>query len=132
MATVTKKELMERVALLTDQKRNLVKTIIQTFLDQIVADVGRGHRIEFRDFGVFEARVRKARIAQNPKTLDKVPVPPKRTVKFKIGRLMRRSLAENQPEVDGATGLPLGPAGATNRSRTGVRPARTPKAAASG
>ena len=44
-------------------------------------------RIELRDFGVFEIRERAPRIAQNPKTLERVPVPPKRTVKFKVGRV---------------------------------------------
>ena len=57
--------------------------------------------------GVFECRVRAARLAQNPKTMDKVPVPPKRTVKFKMGRVMRLKLSENPTPVDEATGLPL-------------------------
>jgi nucleoid DNA-binding protein len=48
--------------------------------------------LEFRDFGVFETRTRAARTAQNPKTLERVEVPAKRTVKFKMGRLMRENL----------------------------------------
>jgi hypothetical protein len=50
--------------------------------------------LEFRDFGVFETKIRKARKAQNPKTLEPVEVPEKRTVKFKVGRLMKARLAE--------------------------------------
>ena len=45
--------------------------------------------MEFRDFGVFETRQRAARMAQNPKTLEQVEVPSRRTVKFKPGRLMK-------------------------------------------
>jgi nucleoid DNA-binding protein len=48
--------------------------------------------LEFRDFGVFETRTRASRTAQNPKTLARVDVPMKRTVKFKMGRLMRENL----------------------------------------
>jgi nucleoid DNA-binding protein len=48
--------------------------------------------LEFRDFGVFETRTRAARVAQNPKTLERVEVPAKRTVKFKMGRLMKENL----------------------------------------
>jgi len=33
-------------------------------------------------------------VAQNPKTLERVKVPAKRTVKFKIGRLMRARLCD--------------------------------------
>ena len=92
MATVTKKELIDRIAERTQAKRVLVKRIIQTFLDEITAELCEDNRLEFRDFGVFETRTRAARIAQNPKTLERVEVPAKRTVKFKMGRLMRENL----------------------------------------
>jgi len=93
MATVTKKELVSRIAERTQAKRILVKRIIQVFLDEITAELCRNNRLEFRDFGVFETKTRAARIAQNPKTLERVEVPAKRTVKFKMGRLMRENLA---------------------------------------
>ena len=92
MSTVTKKELIDRIAERTQAKRVLVKHITQAFLDEIIEELGKDNRLEFRDFGVFETRVRAARVAQNPKTLERVKVPPKRTVKFKMGRLMREKL----------------------------------------
>ena len=92
MSTVTKKELISRIAERTQAKRILVKNIIQSFLDEITDELSNGNRLEFRDFGVFETRQRAARVAQNPKTLERVNVPPKRTVKFKMGRLMRENL----------------------------------------
>ena len=85
--TKTKKELVDRVADLTGNKRVVVKKIVQTFLDQIIKELGKGNRLEFRDFGVFETKQRAARMAQNPKTLERVRVPAKRSVKFKTGRL---------------------------------------------
>jgi len=94
MATVTKKELVDRIADQTGTKRVVVKKIAQAFLDEIIEELGRGNRLEFRDFGVFETKERAARIAQNPKTLQRVEVPPKRTVKFKVGRLMKIRLQE--------------------------------------
>ncbi len=89
MPTITKKELVERIAQQTALQRNDVKTVVQSFLDAVVEELDRGNRLEFRDFGVFEVRVRAARSAQNPKTLVPVHVPAKRTVRFKPGRLMR-------------------------------------------
>lgn len=100
MATVTKKELIDRIAEATTDKRVLVKRVIQQFLDEIIAELAKGNRLEFRDFGVFETKVRKARRAQNPKTLEPVEVPEKRTVKFKIGRVMKQKLT-------GATGVEI-------------------------
>ena len=93
MSTITKKELIDRIAEHTQAKRVSVKRIIQAFLDEITAELCKNNRLEFRDFGVFETRTRAARIAQNPKTLERVEVSAKRTVKFKMGRLMRENLS---------------------------------------
>lgn len=92
MFTVTKKDLIDRISVATGQRRVLVKRTLQTFLDMVMEELGRGNRLEFRDFGVFEVRTRNARTAQNPKTLQRVQVPPKRTVKFKVGRLLRAQM----------------------------------------
>jgi nucleoid DNA-binding protein len=98
MSTITKKELIDRIAEKTQTKRVSVKRIIQAFLDEITAELCRNNRLEFRDFGVFETRTRAARIAQNPKTLERVEVPSKRTVKFKMGRLMKENLSVSATE----------------------------------
>ena len=90
--TVTKKDLVNRIAERTGETKVVTKTIIQMFLDEIIAELGRGNRLEFRDFGVFEVRTRRARRAQNPRTLEKVDVPSKRVVKFKVGRVMREKV----------------------------------------
>lgn len=90
--TVTKKELIDRIADGTGQKRLDVKRTVQKFLDEIILELRQGNRLEFRDFGVFEIRERKSRTAQNPRTLERVRVPAKKVVKFKVGRLMQLSL----------------------------------------
>ena len=92
MTTITKKDLIDRIADRTQVKRADVKRTVQEFLDLVILELKRGNRLEFRDFGVFEIKERAARVAQNPKTLQRVEVPAKRTVKFKVGRLMRESL----------------------------------------
>ena len=74
MATITKKELIDRIAEQTQQKRVQVKRVVQQFLDEIIGELGKNNRLEFRDFGVFETKIRKARKAQNPKTLEPVEV----------------------------------------------------------
>lgn len=92
MSTITKKELIDRIARNTNIRQALVKPVIQSFLDEIVSELARDNRLEFRDFGVFEPKARTARRAQNPKTLEQVEVPAKRIVKFKMGRLMKQKI----------------------------------------
>jgi len=98
MATVTKKDLIDQIAEATGQKRVVVKDTVQQFLDAIIDELGRGNRLEFRDFGVFEVKERAARTAQNPKTLERVHVPAKHVVKFKVGRLMKESVEKLDEE----------------------------------
>jgi len=90
--TVTKKELVNRIADRTGVTKVVAKEIIQSFLNEIITELSEGNRLEFREFGVFESRDRAARRAQNPRTLEKVEVPAKRIVKFKVGRLMRKKV----------------------------------------
>ncbi|MBX3372925.1 MAG: HU family DNA-binding protein [Phycisphaeraceae bacterium] len=92
MATTTKKDLIDRITAETGEKRLAVRRIVQAFLNSVIDELRAGNRLEFRDFGVFEPRERAPRIAQNPKTLEQVPVPARRTIKFKAGRLMKLAM----------------------------------------
>jgi integration host factor subunit beta len=95
--TTTKKELVNRIADSTGHTKVVVKEVLQSFLDEIILELSLGNRLEFREFGVFEVKERKARRAQNPRTLEKVDVPAKRVVKFKVGRMMRQRVCDQVP-----------------------------------
>lgn len=96
MAT-TKRELVKRVAKRTKQKQKVAKEVIQAFLDEIIEELARGNRLEFREFGVFDVLHKKERMARNPRTGEPVRVPPKTIVHFKVGRLMKEKVkAGNQ------------------------------------
>ena len=92
MSTITKKEVIDRIAENTNTRRAVVKPVIQSFLDEIIDELAKNNRLEFRDFGVFETKIRAPRRAQNPKTMERVQVPAKRNVKFKMGRLMKQKI----------------------------------------
>jgi len=93
MSTTRKKDLVDRIADSTQIKNALVKAFVQNFLDEIISELTKGNRLEFRDFGVFEVKKRAARKAQNPKTLEPIDVPARRRVKFKMGRIMKKKLS---------------------------------------
>ena len=92
MATITKKELVDKIVEKTGVKQSIVKTIVQEFLDEINSELAKSNRLEFRDFGVFDTKTSAPRMAQNPKTLERVHVPAKRRVVFKAGRLMKEGV----------------------------------------
>ena len=87
--TVSKREIAERVARKAKQTQLVTKRIIQLFLDELIEELAQGNKLEFRDFGVFDVVVRKRRVGRNPRTGERVEVPEKRVVSFKMGRLMR-------------------------------------------
>jgi len=93
MPTITKKDFVNRIAEATQCKQIVVKSVVQQLLDEVSSELAKGNRLEFRDFGVFEAKDQRARVAQNPKTLEPVDVPAKRKVNFKMGRIMREEMS---------------------------------------
>ena len=104
MATITKKELVDRITETTKAKQSSVKAIVQCILDEIIAELAKNNRLEFRDFGVFEVRERAARTAQNPKTMEKVYIPAKKIVKFKMGMGMKEKLSKGTTEQGETSG----------------------------
>lgn len=107
--TVTKKELVHRIAEELDQTKVVVRDVVQRFLDEVIQELAQGNRLEFREFGVFEVKERSQRRAQNPRTLKKVLVPPRRVVRFKVGRAMRELVCE-EPAQGAVAPKPAAPA----------------------
>ena len=101
MPTITKKELVYRIASKTNQKKVVAKKIIQHFIDEVINELEKGNRLEFREFGVFEIKERAPRVARNPRTGAVVEVPAKKVVHFKAGRLMKERVCEatNTPQT---------------------------------
>jgi len=94
MPTITKKELVYRIASKTNQKKVVAKKIIQNFIDEVINELEKGNRLEFREFGVFEIKERAPRVARNPRTGAVVEVPAKKVVHFKAGRLMKERVCQ--------------------------------------
>ena len=66
-------------------KKDLSK-LVEIILSQIEDALIRKERIELRDIFTLETKVQKARISRNPKTNEKVNVPKKKTVQFKMSK----------------------------------------------
>jgi integration host factor subunit beta len=84
----TKKEIVKQIADGIGETQLKTKEIVQKTFDAIIDTLIEQRRIELRNFGVFEVKIRKARKARNPRTGEKVDVPPKCVVTFKPGKEM--------------------------------------------
>ncbi len=91
---MTKKEIVKQISERIGLTQLKTKEIVQQTFDAIVDTLLEQGRIELRNFGVFEVKRRKARKARNPRTGDKVDVPPKFVVTFKPGKEMEERVRQ--------------------------------------
>ncbi|MBP1643245.1 MAG: histone family protein DNA-binding protein [Acidobacteria bacterium] len=94
---LTKAELVEEVARVTQLTKKQAEEIVNTVFTTIVESLRTGRKIELRGFGSFRIRNRGARIGRNPKTGEKVEVPPKRIPYFKPGKELKEQLNRQAP-----------------------------------
>jgi len=91
--TVTKRELVIRVANALGMTQSDVAKIVDGMFASLAQTLGKGQRWELRDFGVLEVKTRASRIGRNPRTGDQVPVPARSVVTFRPGKEMREAVA---------------------------------------
>jgi nucleoid DNA-binding protein len=96
---MTKRDLVVRISEETGLVQQDVLNVVQKTLDYISDAVTRGQKVELRNFGVFEVKVRKARVGRNPNApAADVPIPPRAVVKFKPGKEMREAVLKLTPQ----------------------------------
>ncbi len=98
--TLTKRDLVTRISEEAKMRQQDVLNVVQKTLDYIAEALAKGDKVELRNFGVFEVRVRKARIGRNPNAPETdVPIPERSVVKFKPGKEMRAEVFKLPPSA---------------------------------
>ena len=93
---MTRSELIESIA---KKSPNLllseIEKIVSVIFSSMTGALARGDRVEFRGFGVFSIHKRAPRIAQNPRTGDKVQIGNRNIVHFRVGKELHEKMNEN-------------------------------------
>jgi integration host factor subunit beta len=95
--SMTKAELVEEVSRVSDLTKKHSELIVETVFRSIIEALQRGEKIELRGFGSFRLRQREPRKGRNPKTGDKVDVPPKKVPYFKPGKELKELINLETP-----------------------------------
>ena len=96
--TLTKRDLVVCISSETGLTQLQVLDVVQRTLDAISESLAKGDKVELRNFGVFEIKVRRARVGRNPKNPGTdVPIPAHATGKFKAGKEMRAEVLKLSP-----------------------------------
>ena len=86
---------MVKISNETGLVQHQVFDVIQRTLDSITDSLSKGTDVELRNFGVFQVRLSKARVGRNPNIPgSNFAIPPRATVKFKSGKIMRQNVLE--------------------------------------
>ena len=97
--TLTKRDLVVRISNETGLVQQQVFDVVQKTLDYIAGALAKGDKVELRNFGVFEIKIRKARVGRNPNAPETdVPIPARAMVKFKAGKEMRADVLKLTPQ----------------------------------
>ncbi len=100
--TLTKRGLVLRICEDTGMVQQQVFNVVQRTFDHIIKALAQGQKVELRNFGVFEVKVRKARIGRNPSAPGtEVPIPERSVVRFKAGKEMRFGVGQLAPKLAG-------------------------------
>lgn len=82
----------ELLKILNKNYPNFLKKDLEKFTDIILKEIKDalkiGERVELRNFGVFSTRIQKKSLRRNPKTGEKVLVPEKKTIQWKMSKEM--------------------------------------------
>ena len=95
---MTKSELIEEVARVSDLTKKHSEVIVNTVFQSIIEAMQKDDKIELRGFGSFRIRHRRSRQGRNPKTGDRVAVPAKKIPYFKPGKELKELINSNQGE----------------------------------
>ena len=100
MGTLTKRELVVKISNETGLVQHQVFDVVQRTLDHITDALAEGNTVELRNFGILEVRLTKARVGRNPNQPgSSFVIPPRATVKFKSGKIMRQKVVKLSAEL---------------------------------
>jgi nucleoid DNA-binding protein len=98
--TLTKHDLVIRISGEIGLTQLQTFDVIQKTLDYITEALSKGDKVELRNFGVFEIKIRKSRIGRNPNRPEAdVSIPARAMVKFKAGKEMRIHVLRLTPKA---------------------------------
>ncbi|MBV9673299.1 MAG: integration host factor subunit beta [Verrucomicrobia bacterium] len=106
MANLTKRDIVVKISNDSGMVQHQVFAVVQQTLDLITDSLARGEDVELRNFGIFEVKLTKERVGRNPNQPgSSFKIPPRATVKFKAGKIMRQKVSKLSPALKQAATL---------------------------
>lgn len=91
--TLTKTDLIAKVAKDVEIKKDDASAIVGAVLDAVVEALKAGEKVTLTGFGTFEVRKTAARVGTNPRTKEKIQIPAGKRVSFSVGTQLREAVS---------------------------------------
>ena len=78
--------------------RKDIEKILEIIFFEISEALCRGENIEIRGFGSYKITKRKARMGRNPKNSEKIQIPEKKAIRWKMSKIFFKRLNKNFTE----------------------------------
>jgi len=109
MSKLTKRDIVVSISNQTGMVQHQVFDVVQRTLDKITDSLANNIPVELRNFGVFQPRLTKPRVGRNPNQPgSSFVIPPRATVKFKAGKIMRQLKEAAERKTKTEAGVPSG------------------------
>jgi integration host factor subunit beta len=98
---MVRSELLQKIC---DLHPNILRKDLEKVLDlifnSITKSLCKNENVEIRGFGTYKVVKRKARIGRNPKNSEKVHIPEKNVIKWKMSKTLFNRLNKNFTETE--------------------------------
>ena len=89
MGTTNKSEIIDMVSSEVNMSKKAVGEVLDSFLDNLVSSLGKGHTVAFKGFGTFGVTQRAARMGVNPQTREPLHIPARNSPTFKSSKRLK-------------------------------------------
>lgn len=85
-------DLIDKIAKKYDLTKQKARDVIKGMFEEIANGISKGKPYEILGYGKFYISARKARLGRNPRTGENLDLPESRTVRFKVGRKLKKAV----------------------------------------
>jgi integration host factor subunit alpha len=98
MDTLTKRDIVDEIAVKVNLERKEASEVVETFLEVIKETLEKGEDVTLSGFGKWHVREKRARRGRNPQTGEELIISPRKVISFSLSNVLKSKLAGEKSE----------------------------------
>ena len=92
LKNINKDALVAAIVGKTELSKREVESVIEGFVDEVTAELGKGNKVTLTGFGTFKVSKRASRVGINPQTKAQITIPAMTVPKFTAGKTLKEAV----------------------------------------